>query len=106
MAQGTATHFANPAPVKGTGSRDYVRFRDWKIGTFLTACFAVIVLLMIVGDVIAVLQLNRVQTRAARFYQADQKSLAVMHVYLDVVTVHDTLTALVHDQNPHEFASR
>jgi PAS domain S-box-containing protein len=106
MAQGTATHFANPTPVKGTGSGNYVRFRAWKIGTLLKACFAAIVLLMIVGDVIAVLHLNRVETRAARFYQADQKSLAVMHVYLDVVTVHDTLTALEHDQNPHEFASR
>jgi PAS domain S-box-containing protein len=106
MAQRTAGHFANPAAVKGTGFRNYARFRDWKIGTFLAACFAAIVLLMIVGDVIAVLQLNRVETRAARFYQADQKSLAVMHVYLDVVTVRDTLTASVHEQDPHEFASR
>src|SRR6266496_4673716 len=106
MAQGTAGHFANPAPVTGTGSRNYVRFGEWKIGTFLTACFAAIVLLMIVGDVIAVLQLDRVETRAWRFYQADQKSLAIMHVYLDVVTFRDTLTGLAHDQNAHEFASR
>jgi PAS domain S-box-containing protein len=61
---------------------------------------------MIVGDVIAVLQLHRVETRAWRFYQADQKSLAILHVYLDVVTFRDTLTGLAHDQNPHEFASR
>jgi len=72
----------------------------------LTACFAAIVLLLIVGDVIAVLQLHRVETRAWRFYQSDQKSLAIMHVYLDVVTFRDTLTGLAHDQNPHEFASR
>jgi len=106
MAQGTAGHFANRAPLTGTRSRNHFRLREWKIGTLLTACFAAIVLLMIVGDVIAVLQLDRVETRAWRFYQADQKSLAIMHVYLDVVTFRDTLTGLTHDQNPHEFASR
>src|SRR5216683_3338342 len=106
MAQGTPAHFANRAPLTGTGSRNHFRLGEWKTGTFLTACFAAIVLLMIVGDAIAVLQLHRVETRAWRFYQADQKSLAIMHVYLDVVTFRDTLTGLAHDQNPHEFASR
>src|SRR6266849_4574176 len=106
MAQGTAAHFANRAPLTGTGSRNHFRLGEWKIGTLLTACFAAIVLLMIIGDVIAVLQLHRVETRAWRFYQADKKSLAIMHVYLDVVTFRDTLTGLAHDQNPHEFASR
>src|SRR6266436_3099667 len=106
MAQGTAAHFANLAPPIGTRSRNHFRLGEWKIGTLLTACFATIVLLMIVGDVIAVLQLDRVETRAWRFYQTDEKSLAIMHVYLDVVTFRDTLTGLAHDQNPHEFASR
>jgi hypothetical protein len=106
MAQGTAAHFANRAPLTGTGPRNHFRLGGWKIGTLLTACFAAILLLMIVGDVIAVLQLDQVETRAWRFYQADQKSLAIMHVYLDVVTFRDTLTGLAHDQNPHEFASR
>jgi PAS domain S-box-containing protein len=106
MAQGTPGHFANPAPVTGTSFRNYFRFGEWKIGTLLTAFFAAIVLLMIVGDAIAVLQLDRVETRAWRFYQADQKSLAIMHVYLDVVSFRDTLTGLAHDRDPREFASR
>ena len=106
MAQDTAERFANRAPLKGTGPRNHFRLGEWKIGTLLTACFAAIVLLMIVGDVIAVLQLHWVETRASRFYQADQKSLAILHVYLDVVTFRDTLTSLAHDQNPDEFASR
>src|ERR1700688_5191490 len=106
MAQGTAAHFANRAPLTGTSSLNHFGLGRWKIGTLLTASFAAIVLLMIVGDVIAVLQLDRVEKRAWRFYQADQKSLAIMHVYLDVVTFRDTLTGLAHDQNPHEFASR
>jgi PAS domain S-box-containing protein len=106
MAQGTAGHFANREPLTGTGSRNHFRLGEWKIGTLLAASFAAIVLLMIVGDAIAILQLDRVETRAWRFYQADQKSLAIMHVYLDVVTFRDTLTGLAHDQNPHEFASR
>jgi PAS domain S-box-containing protein len=106
MAQGTAAHFANRAPLTGSSSPNHFRLGEWKIGRLLTACFAAIVLLMIVGDVIAVLQLDRVETRAWRFYQADQKSLAIMHVYLDVVTFRDTLTGLAHNQDPHEFASR
>jgi PAS domain S-box-containing protein len=106
MAQGTPAHFANRAPLTGTRSRNHSRLGEWKIGTFLTACFAAIVLLMIVGDVIAVLQLDRLEIRARRFYQADQKSLAIMHVYLDVVTFRDTLTGLAYDQHSHEFASR
>jgi PAS domain S-box-containing protein len=106
MAQDAAGHFANRAPLTGTRSRNHFRLGEWKIGSLLTACFAGIVLLMIVGDVIAVLQLDRVETRAWRFYQADQKSLAIMHVYLDVVTFRETLTGLSHDQNPHEFESR
>jgi PAS domain S-box-containing protein len=106
MAQGTAAHIANREPLPGTGSRNHFRLGEWKIGTLLKASFAVIVLLMIVGDVIAVLQFDRVEIWALRFYQADQKSLAVMHVYVDVVTFRETLTALAHDQNPREFASQ
>ncbi|MEA3007576.1 MAG: hypothetical protein QOI94_2845, partial [Acidobacteriaceae bacterium] len=83
MAQGTAGQFANRESLTGTGSRNRFRLGEWKIGTLLTASFAAIVLLMIVGDAIAILQLDRVETRAWRFYQADQKSLAIMHVYLD-----------------------
>src|ERR1700686_3812123 len=106
MAQRTTGHFANRGPLTGAGSRNHFRLGEWKIGTLLTSCFAAIVLLMIVGDVIAVLQLDRVESRAQHFYQADQKSVAIMHVYLDVVTFRDTLIGLAHDQNPHEFASR
>jgi PAS domain S-box-containing protein len=106
MAQGTAAHFANRAPLTETASRNHFRLREWKIGSLLAACFAAVVLLMIVADVIAVLQLHRVERRAWRFYQADEKSLAILHVYLDVVTFRDTLTGLAHDQNPREFASR
>jgi len=106
MAQDTTGHFATPAPAKSTGSRNYFRFGEWKIGHLLTTFFAAIVLLMIVGEVIAVLQLNRLEARARHFYQADRKSLAIMHVYLDVVTFRATLTGLARDQNAHEFASR
>jgi PAS domain S-box-containing protein len=106
MAPGTAARFANRAPLTRISSRNQFRLGEWKIGTLLTACFAVIVLLMIVGDVVALLQLDRVETRAWRFYHADQKSLAILHVYLDVVTFRDTVTGLAKDQNPHEFASR
>ena len=106
MAQGTPAHSANRAPLKGTSSRNGFPLGEWTIGRSLTACFAAIVLLMIVGDIIAVSQLNRVETQAWRFYQADQKSLAVMHVYLDVVALRETLTGLANNQDAHEFAAR
>jgi PAS domain S-box-containing protein len=106
MAQRTTAHVANRGPRIGTGFPYHFRLGSWKIGTLLTLCFAAIVLLMIVGDAIAVLQLNRVEIRASRFYQADQKSLAIMHLYLDVVSFRETLTSLAHDENPREFASR
>jgi PAS domain S-box-containing protein len=105
MAQGTA-HFASRIPLTGTGAWNHFRRKKWKIGALLTACFAAIVLLIIVGDVIVILQFERVETRALHFYQTDQKSLAILHVYLDVVTFRDTLTGLAQNQNPHEFASR
>jgi len=106
MAQGAAAHFVNRPPLRGIRSRSHFRLGDWKIGALLTVCFAAIVLLMIAGDAIAVLQLDRVEIRASRFYQADQKSLAIMHVYLDVVTFRETLTSLAHNENPSEFVSR
>jgi PAS domain S-box-containing protein len=106
MSQGTAAHFANREPLTATGSRNHFRLGEWKIRTLLRASFAVIVLLMIVGDVIAVLQLHRVEIRASGFYQADQKPLAIMQVYVDVVTFRETLTALAHDQHPREFVSQ
>ena len=54
MAQGTAAHFANRAPLRGIRSRNHFRLGEWKIGTLLAASFAAIVLLMIVGSAIAV----------------------------------------------------
>src|ERR1700741_878894 len=106
MAQGTAAHFANREPPTRTGSRNRFHLGEWKIGTLLKASFALIVLLMIVGDITAVLQFDRVEIWALRFYQADQKSLAIMHVYVDVLTFRETLTASAHDHNPREFASQ
>jgi hypothetical protein len=101
-----AAHLANREPLLGTGSRNHFRLGEWKIGTLLKASFAVIVLLMVVGDVIAVLHFDRVEISALRFYQADQKSLAITHVYVDVLAFRETLTASAHDQNPREFASQ
>jgi PAS domain S-box-containing protein len=106
MAQGPAADFRNLLPVSRTDSRKYFRFGEWKIGARLTACFLAIVLLMIVGDTIAVLQLDRVETPARRFYEADQKSLAITQVHLDVVNFRETLTGLAHDQNSRQFVSQ
>ncbi|HVI09479.1 MAG TPA: ATP-binding protein [Candidatus Binatia bacterium] len=94
----------NSASPSGPGN--HFRLGEWKIGTLLTVCFATIVVLMVLGDIITLSQFNRVEQRASRFYQADQKSLAIMHVYLDVVTFRETLTSLAQDQNPGEFTSQ
>ncbi len=106
MAQGNAANTGKLVPVTRTGSRLYFRVGGWKVGARLTACFLAIVLVMLLGDTLAMLEFERVESSAQHLNQADQKSLAIMRVYLDVVTFRETLTDLANDQNPREFVSR
>ena len=95
MAQDTA--------VRGMSQMNY-RGRQLTIGTRLTICFAVIAILMISGDVVAVWQIGRVEAFSRRSFEVDQSSLAVVRIYLDVVTFRETLTGLANSQDGREFA--
>jgi hypothetical protein len=70
----------------------------------LTVCFAAFALLMIVGATVAVWQFGRVEALARRSYEADQRSLLVMRVHLDVATFRETLASLADAQDRREFA--
>src|SRR4029450_13726308 len=64
--------------------RNRLRLSHWSIGTRLTACFVTLLLLMLGLDVIAVWQFSRIAGPVERLNQADQVSLAVVRVHLDV----------------------
>jgi PAS domain S-box-containing protein len=76
------------------------------IGARLTACFVVIVLVMVAADVVALWQFTRVEAPAQRLYEADQKSLAVMRVHLDVVGFRDALRKLADSEDTGQFAAK
>jgi hypothetical protein len=104
MAQGTAVSVAKAEPPARTGSKKHYRYGQLKIGTRLTVCFAAIAFLMIGGDTVAVWQFGRVEASARRSYEADQRSLVVMRVHLDVVTFRETLISLARAQDRRKFA--
>jgi PAS domain S-box-containing protein len=78
--------------------------RHLNIGPRLAACFLIIVLLMGMADFIAVWQFKRIEVPAQRFYQADQKSLAVMRVHLDLMDFREALARLAEAQDDRKFA--
>jgi PAS domain S-box-containing protein len=85
--------------------RNLFRRTHRSIGTRLTACFVTILLLMIAADVIAVWQFNRMAAPGRRLNQADQASLAVVRVHLDVDALRDTMAALASAHDTRQFAS-
>jgi len=87
-------------------SGDLLRRDQLNIGARLTACFVVIVLLMGAADAVAVWQFTRVEAPEQRFYEADQKSLAVVRVHLDVVGFRDALNELADSEDVRQFAAK
>src|SRR6266567_6765655 len=104
MAQGTAVSVAKPERPARTGSKKHYRYGQLKIGARLAVCFAAIAFLMIGGDTVAVWQFGRVEASARRSYEAEQRSLVVMRVHLDVVTFRETLISLARAEDRWEFA--
>jgi C4-dicarboxylate-specific signal transduction histidine kinase len=104
MAQGTPVSVATAEPSARAGSQNHYPYGQLKIGARLTVCFAAFALLMIVGATVALWQFGRVDALARRSYEADQRSLLVMRVHLDVVTFRETLGSLADAQDRREFA--
>ncbi len=82
----------NAATENPSGTR--ARLRRLNIGPRLTACFLIIVVLMGAVDFIAAWQFKHIEVSAHRFYQVDQKSLAVMRAHVDLMEFREALVTL------------
>src|SRR5579863_3129376 len=80
------------------------RLRRLNIGPRLTACFLIIVVLMGAVDFIAAWQFKHIEVSARRFYQVDQKSLAVMRTHVDLMEFREALGTLANAQDERGFA--
>ena len=86
--------------------RNPFRLDRGTIGTRLTACFVAIVLSMIAADAIAMWQFRRTSAPARRLTQADQNSLSVARVHLDVDTFRDDLAELASTHDIRQFTTK
>jgi len=89
MAQGTPVSVATAEPSARAGSKIHYPTAIKNRSTFdgVLRGFA---LLMIAGATVAVWQFRAVEALARRSYEADQRSLLVMRVHLDVATFRET----------------
>jgi PAS domain S-box-containing protein len=78
--------------------------RRLNIGPRLTACFLIIVVLMGAVDFIAAWQFKHIEVSAHRFYQVDEKSLAVMRAHVDLMEFSEALVTLANAQDERGFA--
>jgi PAS domain S-box-containing protein len=92
----------NAATENPSGTR--ARLRRLNIGPRLTACFLIIVVLMGAVDFIAAWQFKHIEVSAHRFYQVDQKSLAVMRAHVDLMEFREALVTLANAQDERGFA--
>src|SRR5579884_2060214 len=76
------------------------------IGTRLTTCFVAIVLSMIAADAIAMWQFSRTAAPVRRLTRADQNSLSVARVHLDVDTLRDDLAELASTHDIGQFTTK
>ena len=96
------TTLENAATENPSGT--LARLRRLNIGPRLTACFLIIVVLMGAVDFIAAWQFKHIEVSAHRFYQVDQKSLAVMRAYVDLMEFREALVTLANAQDERGFA--
>jgi PAS domain S-box-containing protein len=78
--------------------------RRLNIGPRLTACFLIIVVLMGAVDFIAAWQFKHIEVSAHRFYQVDEKSLAVMRAHVDLMEFREALVTLANAEDERGFA--
>ena len=83
-----------------------LRLDGSKIGARLTACFVAIVLSMTAADLVAIWQFSRTTSAARLLTQADQTSLAVVRVHLDVDTFRDKVAELATTHDIRQFTSQ
>src|SRR6201997_1389368 len=84
--------------------RSLFRRTDLSIRLRLIACFALIVVLMIAADSVAVWQYWQIDAPAQRVSKTDQISPAVVRVHLDVDTFRDRMAALASSHDTLQFS--
>ncbi|HEX8878627.1 MAG TPA: ATP-binding protein, partial [Candidatus Acidoferrum sp.] len=87
------------------GGRSLFRRSRLSIGTRLSVCFVAIVVSMIAADVVVVWQLERMAAPTQRLSAADQVSLAIVRVYLDVDAFQHRATELARSHDARQFAN-
>jgi PAS domain S-box-containing protein len=75
------------------------------IGPRLVLCFALIIVLMVAGDVIVLWQFHIVQAQAARLDEYDEELVTVLRVHSDMLKFRDTLESLAHTRNSQRLKS-
>jgi PAS domain S-box-containing protein len=87
------------------GLKNLFRLSDLSIGKRLTACFVAIVVLMIAVDGLTIWQFRRMAAAMERLGNADQASLAVIRVHLDIDALRDKMAALANSHNTQQFSN-
>src|SRR5689334_4920513 len=82
-----------------------LRLSRAKIKARLTACFIAIVLSMMAADAVAIWQFSRTAAPDRLLAQADQTSLSVLRVQLDLSIFRENLTALASTHDIREFTT-
>ena len=95
----------NSSDARRYGLKNLFRLGDLSIGKRLTACFVAIVVLMIAVDGLTVWQFRRMAAAIERLSNADQASLAVIRVHLDIDTFRDKMAALANSHNTQQFSN-
>jgi PAS domain S-box-containing protein len=90
---------ASPRPFS-----NLLRRGQFRIGTRLTACFFVIVLLMLTASFLAVWQFRQITDSGRLLDRADQISLAAVVIQIDVDTLRNRLAALADTHDGPELA--
>jgi PAS domain S-box-containing protein len=86
--------------------RSLFRRSDLSIRSRLTACFVLIVLLMIGADAVAVWQYRQIEAAAGRVSETDRIFDAVVRVHLDVYSFRDRMTELANSHDIRQFSSQ
>src|ERR1700758_3933731 len=85
--------------------RSLFRRSDLSIRLRLIACFALIVVLMIAADGVAVWQYRQIEALAQRVSKIDQIYDAVVRIHLDVYSFRDGMAALASGHDSRQFSS-
>ena len=85
--------------------RSLFRQTDLSIRFHLIGCFALIVVLMVAADAVAVWQYWQIDAPARRASKTDQISHAVVRVHLDVDSFRDSMAALASSHDARQFSA-